>query len=182
VREADQVRDEIVARGVIERRQRDHGSRSVPLRSDFAELGPCHAQQEHGVIPAEARHVLEQVQERRLGPVDVVEHGHHRPFGSETLQQPAGRPVGLLDGARRIPQPDRRPHPVPDQRGVVDAIEELIDPGERARRRIGVADSGRLPNHLGQRPERDPLAVGKASALQHGGPAGEARQHLRREA
>ena len=69
--------------------------------------------------------------------MDVVEHGHDRLNGGEGLQQPAGGPERLLDGSRRVAQPDRRPHPVADQRGIVVAVQEARDLGERVRWRIG---------------------------------------------
>jgi hypothetical protein len=55
---------------------------------------------------AEALDVLDQVEERRLSPVDVIDHRQHRLLGGEALQQAADRPKRLLDGSFRVRQPD----------------------------------------------------------------------------
>ena len=45
--------------------------------------------------------MLDEVEERRRRPVQVLEHEDDRPLSGKCLEQPAGRPGRLLDGARR---------------------------------------------------------------------------------
>ena len=50
--------------------------------------------------------VLDQVEQRRLRPVDVVQRDDERPRHSERLEEPAERPGGLLGGARLVTRAD----------------------------------------------------------------------------
>ena len=40
--------------------------------------------------------VLEELEQGRLGPVDVLDHDHERPVAGETLEDAADRPEDLL--------------------------------------------------------------------------------------
>ena len=88
--------------------------------------------------------MLDQVEERRLAPLDVVEHDHERPLLRRVLHGLAEGPRDLLGRSRRV------------------ALAE-----QRADRRRGGLVRGRhveLLQHLHDRPVRDPLAVGGTAA------------------
>jgi hypothetical protein len=111
--------------------------------------------------------LLDQVEEGRLGPVEVVEHGHQRPLGGQGLQQAAGRPDGLLDRGRVGLQPDQLADPLGHQRPVRRApVQQGGQFGPCRRRRVLQPDPGSLADHLGQRPEGAAVAVRQAAADQ----------------
>ena len=58
------------------------------------EFRPREAQQQEGRLAREVGHVLQQVEEGRLGPVDVVEHGHERATTAAASPAACGRPTG----------------------------------------------------------------------------------------
>ena len=70
--------------------------------SALEQLRARQADEQQRDVPRERRHMVEQVEQRRLGPVDVVDDDDQRPVGGADLEQPADRPVGLVgrDGAR----------------------------------------------------------------------------------
>jgi hypothetical protein len=45
--------------------------------------------------------VLDQIEQRRLGPMQFIDDQHHRPGARQTLHQPAQRPQRLLRCGRR---------------------------------------------------------------------------------
>ena len=88
--------------------------------------------------------MLDQVEERLLAPLDVVEDDHQRPLGRSLLERLAERPGDLLGRRRRL---------------------RLAE--QRADRRRGGLVRGQhveLLQHLDDRPVGDPLAVGEAAA------------------
>ena len=46
--------------------------------------------------------MLDEVEERRLGPVDVVQDDHERPLAGQALELVPDRPEGLLGRPRRV--------------------------------------------------------------------------------
>ncbi len=60
------------------------------------QLGTREAQQEDGLPVTRPRHGLDQAEERRLGPVHVLEEDHDGPLDRERLQQPSHGPGRLL--------------------------------------------------------------------------------------
>ena len=126
--------------------------------------------------------MLDQVEERRLGPVEVVHHDDERPRSRERLEQPPDGPEGLLARpSSRAAEPERLGHALGDQLG-------LLVPGEPRRdRRCGLLAGVQalrardLPDDLGQRPVGDALAVGQAAAAQDRHVAGEPARELPHE-
>ena len=91
--------------------------------------------------------MLDQVAERLLAPLDVVEHHHERPLRRSPFQRLAKGPGDLLRGCRSL------------------ALAE-----QRADRRCGGLvrrQHAELLQHLDDRPVRDPLPVGEAAAADH---------------
>jgi hypothetical protein len=77
--------------------QRREGKRSLrPCRSCLEQLGPRKAEQKHraGCLLFE---LLDQVEERRLGPVHILEDNDKWLPRSNRLEKPSERPVRLLE-------------------------------------------------------------------------------------
>ena len=72
-----------------------------PGRSRVEHFGPAGAEDQHCRSTQEAAQVVDEVEERRLRPVQVVGDEHDRPLGSDLLEQPPHRPAHL--GALRSP-------------------------------------------------------------------------------
>ena len=70
-----------------------------PRRARIEQLGACDAEEQDRRVTAEVGHVLEQVEERRLGPLDVVEEHDEWTLCRCLLEELAGRPGGLLGRA-----------------------------------------------------------------------------------
>ena len=96
----EQGRDECVGVGGRERLEQ-HRRRiqlaPAPVRPAVEQLGPCHAEQENRRITAQVGDVVDEIEERLLAPVDVVQYDDERGIGSHRLQQHPHRPGDLLD-------------------------------------------------------------------------------------
>jgi hypothetical protein len=119
--------------------------------------------------------IREQLEQRRLGPVQILDHNRRRPLRSEQLEDAAEPPVelGLGDLARRIRPAWRRGNA--DQVGergrdrpeLVEIVggERFEEGVELLRARLAVValqdPSGGLED-LHDRPVRDALAIGEA--------------------
>jgi hypothetical protein len=157
-------------RSGVERLEQDRGRvhlAAAPPRSDVEELGPRHADEQDRGVPGPVGEVLDKIQERGLGPVDVVEHDDERPLAREVLEELAHRPDGVLGGARVVPgqEPaDERADPV----SLFGALEESCELGPGGPHVVGPLDAGGALDRFGDRVERDPLAVGQAPTPQDG--------------
>ena len=112
--------------------------------------------------------MLDQLEERLLAPVDVLEDEHERLRLRELLGPRAGRPRDLLLAAlalHGLEHADGEAEQVSNRLVLAARPELLLCRVER----IVVRDAGRRLHHLGKRPVRDALAVGEAAAHQHGG-------------
>ena len=69
---------------------------AAPGRTGIEQLRPGHADEQDRRVPAQIGHVLDEVEEGGLAPVDVVEDDHDRLLGSAGLQQLAESPGDLL--------------------------------------------------------------------------------------
>src|ERR1700741_5183279 len=110
--------------------------------------------------------MLDQLQQRLLAPVDVLEDEHERLRTGELLGPGADGPCDLLlaplalDGLEHA---DREPEKVCN--GLVLArLPELL---VRALQRVVVGDSGRGLDHLGHRPVGHAFSVREAAAAEH---------------
>ena len=110
--------------------------------------------------------VLEQVEERRLGPVDVVDDDHDRTVGGKHLEEPASAPEQLGQRELVAGEADGGGQPI-DDLGVADQGLDLV---ERQLGRGVDVDAGSVPDDLAERPEGDALAVGQGAALGARGP------------
>ena len=123
---------------------------AAPAWPAFEQLRPSETEQEDRGRPREVGDMLDQIEESRLRPVDVVEHDHDRCGGGRALEQLAQRPGNLLGGR---------------DGGLV--AEQHFD--RRGGRRIEVELSGgwQLLQHLDHRPVRDPFPVRQAASAHH---------------
>ena len=112
--------------------------------------------------------VLDEVEHRLFGPVDVLEEKDERLHVAQRVHHLAGGPRDLLRAALafdRLEQSSGEPDEVGD--GVVlAALAKLL---ERLLERLVVGDPHRRLDHLGERPVRHALAVRQAAALEHTG-------------
>ena len=117
---------------------------AAPARPAVEEIRPRHAEQQDGGIARKIGHVLHQVEECRLAPVEVVEHADEGLRPRDRFELLAEGP-GNLDARR----------------------DELLIAEQRADR-LGCdgieVDLGQLLDDLDHRPVRDALAVGKAAS------------------
>jgi hypothetical protein len=66
---------------------------------DLAQLGPGKGKHENRHLLHPLEEVLDEVEQQRVGPLDVVEDEQNRPAQCEHLDEPAQRPESLLDRA-----------------------------------------------------------------------------------
>ncbi len=168
---AEQVRDQPAAVAVVQGLQQQR--RRVELAAGpggivVEQLESRHADQQDRRVARELRKVVDEVDERRLGPLQVVEHDHERAALSDRLEQLAHRPGRRLARAGTgAAEAERLQDQLGDQLCLFLPGEQLGDRGARGlrvRRGLRAED---LPHDLGQRPVGDAFPVGKAVAVQH---------------
>ena len=107
--------------------------------------------------------MLDEIEQGRLGPVDVLEEEDERLHVGDPLHDLACRPRDLLRAAlavERLHEPCGEPEHVGD--GLLGAaLAELL---ERFLERVVVGDAGRRLDHLAERPVGDALAVRQRAA------------------
>ena len=148
----DQLLDGLLAQGLEPKRHR-------PGRVKLAELRPREAEQQDRRARGEERHVLDQVAERPLAPLDVVEDDDQRPLRRSLLQGLAESPGDLLGRCRGLALAEERV-----DRGGGDLVR-----GQQVE----------LLQDLHHRPVGDPLPVREAAAVDD--PRLDRGQELRRQ-
>ena len=124
---------------------------ALPLGPLLEQLGTRDAEEEDRGVAAPAAHVLDEVEQRRLGPVDVLQDDDERPFAREELEEPPHGPEELL----------RRSGSAAAEHA--ETLEHECGVGIVAHRfRHGLLAAEAL-DELRQRPEGDPVAVGEGS-------------------
>ena len=151
------VSSEAGARGVVEARRPGSAISAAPSASDrrsrnselalslppaqagalFEQLGPGEADDQHRRVALRLGEVLDEVEQRRLGPVDVLEHEDERAARARAPRTAAERP-------RRSPRRLRTPSPARRVRDALAAIESAIARSPRAARRAAAAAASRL--------------------------------------
>ena len=161
-----------------ERLEKDRGCvvlASTPGVAGVEELGAGHADDEQRRVADPVDDVLDQVEQRRLRPVDVVEDDDERLLARQLLEQPAHGPERLLGRAARAVPAEDRGHALGDDRGV-RASDRRLDPGSH------VILAERLGDDLGDRAEGDPLAVREAGPAEDARPVADLGRPLREQA
>ena len=134
------------------------------------QLRPGEADDEHRRVPDPVREVVDEVEERGLAPVRVLDDEHERTLPGEPSEQPAERPKELF--ARRAPlEAQRRRDGARHGRAVLETLDELVE----------LAVRGRLLDDLADRPVRDAVAVRRAAADEDGRGSAEQILELPRE-
>ena len=145
----------------------DADAASAPGRAHVQQLGARDAEQEQRHLAHPGGEMLDQLEQRLLAPVDVLEQEHERLRLGELLRPRARRPGDLLLrplALDRLEHADREAEQVGDR--LVLAVRAQLRP--RLVERVVVGDPrGRL-DHLGERPVRDALAVREAAAGEDG--------------
>ena len=123
-----------------------------------------------GEICRPLEHVVDEVQEPAFSPVQIFEDEDDRRVLGQAFEEqpPAGEQVGPIS-ARALLEPQEMRESRLDHPPVAFIGHELLDHGRQllARRVRGVLLEDRRagPDHLGQRPVRDSLAVGRRPSL-----------------
>ncbi len=94
---------------------------TAPPRPDVEELGSRHRQQDQRDAVDPVREVLDEVEEGRFGPLQVVEHDDDGSVGRESLEEAADRPEEFLDRGRLGRDPEWLGERRQDRLGVLDA-------------------------------------------------------------
>ena len=165
------------ARGVVvgERRERDRQRvrlAAAPARPPLQELGARGAEHEQRHAARALDELVDEVEQRVVGPVQILEHEHQRPPLGQRLEEaaPGGERLSALRSPRSSSaETDERPQMAlePLRLGRVDP--RLADGA--AELLLGLLGGSRLEDarlrldDLGQRPERHAVAVGKRAAL-----------------
>jgi hypothetical protein len=100
---AELVIEESISRRVIQRTQherRNMGAPSTPGRTHLEQLGPGQADQQDRA-PTPVNEVLDEVQQRCIGPVNIVDDQEERGPDRQSLEHPPERPRHLLADAFR---------------------------------------------------------------------------------
>ncbi len=166
VRDAEVV-EQLAALARAEWLELDHDG-ACRRRPQSAQLGPGQAEKHHRRIPAPGGEILDEIEQHRLGEVEVVDAEHERPLARERFDGAANGPEDLVarNGCRGVP--DRDLEPLAHGRRVRAGEWQRLDP-------TGGADD------LAEGPEGDPAAVRDAAAPEHGAAAADAREELARE-
>jgi hypothetical protein len=116
-----------------------------PGRTTLRQLRPRHAEQQNRLTSGKQRDVLDQVQERLLAVMDVVEHDDERLRPCRLLERLADRPRELLGADPCVALAQERP--------------------DRRRDPRVVGNEPKLLQDLDHGPVRDPVPVRQAAAL-----------------
>ncbi|MDQ2910903.1 MAG: hypothetical protein M3R39_07815, partial [Actinomycetota bacterium] len=100
-----------------------------------------------------AGEVLEQVEQRRGGPVDVFDHHDEWLLARSLFEQAAHGPEQLAARSGGVCRPDCAQHALSDELSIFGVGEQLSN----------AVVAAKCADDLHQRPERDPVAVGKAA-------------------
>ena len=158
-----------------ERGERDRGRVALPTAPSgvaLVELGARGTDDEQGNPARPLDEVLDELDQRTVGPVKVLEDEDERVARGDGLQEPHPR------GERLVATVSLRLRPAhPDERGQAApepvALGLVLAHGGHGRLELLEGEPGRIRledprlrlDHLAQRPVRHPLAIGQASSL-----------------
>ena len=148
----------------------------APVLPALEQLGPGRADDQQRHRAGAVSQQVDEVQQRVVGPVDVLEHQHRRAVLGECLEEPPPRRERLRPDhcsppveCRAPPIPTKRPQ-VPHHPLAIPLVQDhrrdrLARASPRRHRAVvGLQDASLRLDHLAQRPERDALAVGERAA------------------
>ena len=135
--------------------------RHRPLRTSLEQLRPRQTAKQERCLADHAGKCVEEIEERRLGPVDVVDQHDERTLRRCRCQERRDRLRHLVRSRRPFAETEQLRKPRRNHRPVrLQSRARLVD-------RVLVADPGQLAHDLRDRPERDPLPVGKTRTAHH---------------
>ena len=154
---------------------------TAPGRADIQEVRAGDGDDQDRLATAPVDQVLDEIEERRLGPVEIVEQHDHGLARRDGLEEATHSPEHVL--ARRVTghESDRGGDPVSDLRAIPLVGHECTQLGQRGGAIVRLIDPGCGPDDLGDRPVCDPLAVGQASPAQDRRPVADAADQLEHE-
>ena len=169
-RSAAGVLDELVRLVVRARRARAPTGRlrRRPGGPRLEQLRACEADEQNRGAAREHHEVLEQVQQRRLRPVDVLDDDDERTLAATPLEHPANGPERLLGLCRAVVARSRR---------AIRA--DQLAPARR--RRAAGSTVAELRDDLGERAVGHAVAVRRAGADEHGRVGADRADRLVRE-
>ena len=171
-----QARDETCEQRVhrlgAERLQRQRGEvtlRARPRRMLLGQLGPRQREHEEWMAARPVQQVADEVEQRRVGPLQVLEDEHRRAALGQALEEqpPRGEEVVTVEGGL-LGDPEQLCQPFLDPAALVGVgqlvLERLPQLGRSFAGVLLLADPGAHAHHLGERPVRHAVAVGQAAA------------------
>ena len=122
--------------------------------------------------------MIEQVDEHRLGPLQVVDHEHQRALGREHLHEAADRPSDLFAGHRLVGQAHDRRDAAAHEVGPIDPADDRVELDDGVVAWLAELDPGGHLDELADRPISDPIAVRQTARAQDRGAIGDGGQGL----
>ena len=141
----------------------------APGRPPLGQLRPGEHDHEQRMAARPVHQVLDEVEQRSVGPLHVLEDEHGRHLvGQPLVEEPPGAeevlalPLSVLLEAEQVSQPRL------DEAALVGVGDRRLDGGAQLGPLRGgvlaLGDLGARAHHLGERPEGDAFAVGQAAA------------------
>src|SRR3954447_26813724 len=130
---------------------------ATPRRAKIEELRARDTEQEDRRVARRVDEMVEQVEERWLRPVDVLEHENERALPGEDGEELSHGPEEPGRRARRLGGTDRTCDPVGDLLGVRLTGDEPCD-------RLARGRTGSVAHDLGERPKGGADAIDEAAA------------------
>ncbi len=131
---------------------------SKPARMGLFELRAGDGDEEHRASP-EIEDVLEEFQQRRLGPLDVVDEQDERALNRQCLEEPPHGPGDLLAGRRIVGEADCRGNPATNDVALVQPSDSRPESGHGRVPGLVRLDAERGQNEIPDGPVRDPVTV-----------------------
>ena len=176
----DEPRRLVLGQGLEEDR-RSVALAAAPTGPLIEQLRSRHAHEQQRRVAGPLGDVLDQVEQGRLGPVDVVEHDDDGPAPGERLEQLAHSPEAVLGRPGRVREPDQLCNALCDAISRLLSFERSGDLRARLGGRVVLGQSGGLLDDLQHGPERDAFPVGQAGPAQHRRPFSELVERLGHE-
>src|SRR5262245_45465198 len=158
---APEVPEKLLGLQLRERREHDRLAERVPSRVAVEKLWPGAAEDENRGLSRPADDVLDQLDEGRLRPLEVVEADDQGPLTRQVLEEPADRPHRLLRRRRAVADADRRGDLPCYPLRLWFSGQQLVEPAAAQPR-------GCVTDDVPQWPVGDALAVGQAAADEDG--------------
>ena len=159
-----------------ERKRRGVELAAAPARAAFEELGPRRRDDEQRDVRQPVDELVEEVEEALVRPVDVLDDDDERTLLGETLEEAAPGGEGLVSAIASqlcvAGEAEEREEMRLDARLVARAgervLDDLVDLRRDVLRRVLLQNARLRLDDLAERPERDPVTVGKAASLAPG--------------